>query len=102
MAFAQQFASIATTSLGDDLSRGRDGVPPPSAAGGGTPDLPNSLGLATGCANKLTVNDIIEKVFVNGQPIIDVELKELIGHTKVEVAGGFIVGVLTALAFILL
>ena len=30
------------------------------------------------------------------------ELKELIGHTKVEVAGGFVVGLLTALAFILL
>ena len=28
--------------------------------------------------------------------------KELVGHTKVEVAGGFIVGVMTALAFILL
>jgi len=48
------------------------------------------------------INDIIEKVFVNGQPITNVELKELIGHTKVEVAGGFIVGVLTALMFILI
>lgn len=48
------------------------------------------------------INDIIQKVFVDGKPITDVELKELIGHTKVEVAGGFVVGVLTALAFILL
>ena len=48
------------------------------------------------------INDIIEKVFVNGQPITNVELKELIGHTKLEVAGGFIVGVLVALVFILL
>lgn len=46
------------------------------------------------------INDIIEKVFVNGEPITDVELKELIGHTKVEVAGGFIVGVLVALTSI--
>lgn len=46
------------------------------------------------------LNDIIEKVFVNGEPITDVELKELVGHTKLEVAGGFIVGVLVALAFI--
>ena len=46
--------------------------------------------------------DIIKKVFVNGEPITDVELKELIGHTKVEVAGGFIVGVLTAMGFIFL
>ena len=48
------------------------------------------------------LNEIIQKVFVDGQPITDVELKELVGHTKVEVAGGFIIGVLTALAFIFL
>jgi len=48
------------------------------------------------------INDIIEKVFVNGQPITDVELKELVGHTKLEVWGGFIVGVLVALVFILI
>ena len=48
------------------------------------------------------LNEILEKVFVNGEPITDVELKELVGHTKVEVAGGFIVGVLTALGFIYL
>ena len=48
------------------------------------------------------LNEILQKVFVDGQPITDVELKELVGHTKVEVAGGFVVGVLTALAFILL
>ena len=48
------------------------------------------------------LNEIIKKVFVDGQPITDVELKELVGHTKVEVAGGFIVGVLTAVGFIYL
>ena len=48
------------------------------------------------------LNEIVRKVFVDGQPITDVELKELVGHTKVEVAGGFIVGVLTALVFIFL
>lgn len=48
------------------------------------------------------LNEIIQKVFVDGQPITDVELKELVGHTKVEVAGGFVVGVLTALGFIFL
>ena len=48
------------------------------------------------------LNEIIQKVFVDGQPITDVALKELVGHTKVEVAGGFIVGVLTALGFIYL
>ncbi len=46
------------------------------------------------------LNEILQKVFVDGQPITDMELKELVGHTKVEVAGGFIVGVLVALAFI--
>ncbi len=46
------------------------------------------------------INEILRKVFVDGQPISEAELKELVGHTKVEVAGGFIVGVLTALAFI--
>ena len=46
------------------------------------------------------LNEIIQKVFVDGQPITDVELKELVGHTKVEVWGGFVVGVLVALTFI--
>ncbi len=48
------------------------------------------------------LNEILQKVFVDGQPITDVELKELVGHTKIEVAGGFIVGILTALPFIFL
>lgn len=48
------------------------------------------------------LNEILQKVFVDGQPITDVELKELVGHTKLEVAGGFLVGLLTALAFIFL
>ena len=48
------------------------------------------------------LNEIVRKVFVDGEPITDVELKELVGHTKVEVAGGFVVGVLTALGFIFL
>ena len=46
------------------------------------------------------LNDIVRKVFVDGERITDSELKELIGHTKIEVAGGFIVGLMTALAFI--
>ena len=48
------------------------------------------------------INDIIKKVFVDGEPITDVELKELIGHTKVEVWGGFVLGVVMALLFMLL
>ncbi len=48
------------------------------------------------------INEILRKVFVDGQPISEAELKELVGHTKVEVIGGFLVGVLTALGFIFL
>ena len=48
-------------------------------------------------------NDLLAVTFDNkGGIITDVELKELVGHTKLEVAGGFIVGVLTAQAFIFL
>ncbi len=46
------------------------------------------------------LNEILRKVFVDGEPITNMELKELVGHTKLEVLGGFIVGVLTALMFI--
>ncbi len=48
------------------------------------------------------LNEILQKVFVDGQPITDTELKELVGHTKVEVAGGFVIGLLTGIAFIYL
>ena len=48
------------------------------------------------------LNEILRKVFVDGEPIADDDLKELVGHTKVEVAGGAIVGFMCALAFILL
>ena len=48
------------------------------------------------------LNEILRKVFVNGEPIADDDLKELVGHTKVEVLGGVIVGVMCAVAFILL
>ena len=42
------------------------------------------------------LNEILRSVFVDGKPISDDELKELVGHTKVEVAGGFLVGVAVA------
>ena len=48
------------------------------------------------------LNEILRKVFVDGEPIADDDLKELVGHTKVEVLGGAVVGVMCALAFILL
>jgi len=48
------------------------------------------------------LNEIIRNVFINGKPITDEEFKELVGHTKVEVAGGFVVGVATACAYLFL
>lgn len=48
------------------------------------------------------LNEILRKVFVDGEPIADDDLKELVGHTKVEVLGGVIVGIMCAVAFILL
>ncbi len=50
----------------------------------------------------VVINEILQKVFVDGRPISDAELKELVGHTHVEVIGGFIVGILTACAYLLL
>ena len=43
----------------------------------------------------------VQKMFVNGESITDEELKELVGHTHVEVIGGVIVGLLTAGLFLL-
>lgn len=47
------------------------------------------------------INEILRKVFVNGKPISDDDLKELIGHTPLEVLGGAIVGILTTVAFLI-
>ena len=48
------------------------------------------------------LNEILRSVFVDGKPISDDDLKELVGHTKVEVAGGFVVGVVVACAHLFL
>lgn len=39
-------------------------------------------------------------MFVNGKPISDDDLKELVGHTPLEVLGGAIVGILTVVLFL--
>ena len=44
----------------------------------------------------VVLNEILRSVFVDGKPISDDDLKELVGHTKVEVAGGFVIGVIVA------
>ena len=46
------------------------------------------------------LNEILRSVFVDGKPISDDDLKELVGHTKVEVAGGFLVGVAVACLYL--
>ena len=48
------------------------------------------------------INEILRKVLINGEQIADDDLKELVGHTKVEVLGGALVGLTCALAFIFL
>lgn len=42
------------------------------------------------------INQILKDVLINGKRISDEELKELVGHTPFEVAGGFLVGAITA------
>lgn len=46
------------------------------------------------------INEILRNVLIDGKPISDDELKELVGHTPFEVAGGALVGLLVALFYI--
>ena len=46
------------------------------------------------------INKILRHLFVDGKPIADDDLKELVGHKPVEVVGGVIVGLLTAGMFL--
>lgn len=46
------------------------------------------------------INEIVRNVFVNGKPIADDDLKELIGHKPIEVLGGVIVGCLTVALYL--
>ena len=48
------------------------------------------------------INDILQKMLVDGKPISDVELKELVGHSPFEVLCGAIVGILCAAFWVLL
>lgn len=47
------------------------------------------------------INEILQKVLVDGKPISDSELKELVGHSPLEVLGGAIVGVMVALFWLI-
>ncbi len=46
------------------------------------------------------LNQILSQVLVEGKPITEKQLKELVGHTPLEVIGGVIVGSLVTLIFI--
>ena len=46
------------------------------------------------------INEILQKVLIDGKQISDDEFKELVGHTPFEVAGGAVVGLVVALIFI--
>ncbi len=47
------------------------------------------------------LNQIVTHVLVEGKPITEKQLRELIGHSPVEVLGGLIVGIVMALVFVL-
>lgn len=46
------------------------------------------------------INRILDTVLIKGKPISDVELKELVGHKPIEVAGGFLLGLAIAAVYI--
>lgn len=48
------------------------------------------------------INRILETVLIKGQPISDVELKELVGHKPIEVACGALLGLAIAGIYILI
>ena len=48
------------------------------------------------------INQILQDVLINGKPISDVELKELVGHKPVEVAGGAVLGIIIASVYLLI
>lgn len=47
------------------------------------------------------INRILDQVLVKGEPISDVELKELVGHKPIEVAAGALLGIAIAGVYIL-
>lgn len=48
------------------------------------------------------INQIIKKVFLEGDSITDNDLKELVGHTPLEVLGGFILGLVVSTVYLAL
>ena len=50
----------------------------------------------------VVINRILQDVLINGRPISNVELKELVGHKPTEVAGGALLGVAIATVYLLI
>lgn len=46
------------------------------------------------------INKILQAVLIDGQPITDDNLKEIVGHKPIEVLGGALVGLFVALFFL--
>lgn len=45
------------------------------------------------------INQILNELFVQGKPLTDERLKELVGHSPIEVLGGALTGLLSVLIF---
>ena len=45
------------------------------------------------------INQILNELFVEGKPLTDERLKELVGHSPIEVLGGALVGIIIILIF---
>lgn len=48
----------------------------------------------------IIINQILRDVLINGKPISDAELKELVGHKPIEVAGGALLGLVVSVVYI--
>ena len=48
------------------------------------------------------INRILQDVLINGRPISNVELKELVGHKPIEVAAGALLGIVIAVVYLLI
>lgn len=47
------------------------------------------------------INQILRSVFIDGKPISEDNLKEMVGHKPIEVLAGLVLGVITAACFLL-
>lgn len=53
-------------------------------------------------AQATVINQILRDVLVEGKPISDEQLKELVGHTPFEVLCGALIGIITSILYILI